>query len=96
MLSQKQIDIIIDSMMPYNPVRIGIFGSVARNEEAESSDIDILYSFKDIIRFSNFLNLQEGLENKLTKKVDLVDERFIHSKLKPLIMNDLKTIYSHE
>ncbi|GHT58161.1 hypothetical protein AGMMS50239_02140 [Bacteroidia bacterium] len=46
MLSQKQIDIIIDSMMPYNSVRIGIFGSVARNEETENSDIDILYSFK--------------------------------------------------
>jgi hypothetical protein len=31
MLSQNQIDIIIDSMMPYDPVRIGIFGSESGN-----------------------------------------------------------------
>jgi predicted nucleotidyltransferase len=62
MLSQSQIDIIIESMMPYNPVKIGIFGSVARDEDTENSDIDILYNFKDIIGFSKFLNLQENLE----------------------------------
>ena len=45
MLSQKEIDIIIETLMPYNPKRIGLFGSVARNEENASSDIDILYSF---------------------------------------------------
>ena len=94
MLSQNQIDIIINSMMPYNPVRIGIFGSVARNEEIETSDIDILYNFKDIIGFSKFLNLQEYLEKNLTKKVDLVDERFVNPRLKPHIMNDLKIIYN--
>ena len=94
MLSQSQIDVIINSMMPYNPVRIGIFGSAARNEETETSDIDILYNFKDIIGFSKFLNLQEYLEKNLTKKVDLVDERFVHPRLKPHIMNDLKIIYN--
>ena len=95
MLSQSQIDTVIRAMKPYNPVRIGIFGSVARNEDTENSDIDILYNFKDGIRFSNFLDLQEYLEDKLTKKVDLVDERFLHSKLKPSIMNDLKIIYDN-
>ena len=95
MLSQSQIDIIVNSMMPYNPVRIGIFGSAARNEETEVSDIDILYNFKDIIGFSKFLNLQESLEKNLTKKVDLVDERFVHPRLKPYIMNDLRIIYNN-
>lgn len=83
-------------MLPYNPVRIGIFGSVARNEDTEKSDIDILYSFKDIIGLSRFLNLKEYLEKELTKKIDLVDERFVHSKLRPYIMDDLKLIYENE
>ena len=80
-------------MLPYNPVRIGIFGSVARNEDTEKSDIDILYNFKDIIGFSKFLNLKEYLEKELAKKIDLVDERFVHPKMKPYIINDLKLIY---
>ncbi len=45
MLTQSQIDIIINTMKPFNPIKIGVFGSVARNESIESSDIDILYSF---------------------------------------------------
>ena len=95
MLSENQIDVIINSMLPYNPVRIGIFGSVARNEDTEKSDIDILYNFKDIIGFSKFLNLKEFLEKELTKKIDLVDERFVHPKMKPYIISDLKLIYEN-
>ena len=96
MLSQVQIDIIIRSMMPYNPIRIGIFGSVARGEDTEQSDVDILYNFKNTIKFSKFLNLQEYLEEQLLRKVDLVDERFVHPDMKPYIMNDLKIIYDNE
>jgi len=95
MISQSQIDVIVKSMLPYNPVRIGIFGSVARNEDTEKSDIDILYSFKDIIVFSKFLNLKEHLEKELTKEIDLIDERFVHPKMKPYIMNDLILIYEN-
>ena len=96
MLSQSQIDIIIQSMMPYNPLKIGIFGSVARGEDTPESDIDILYRFKNVIGFSKFLHLQEYLEKSLDKKVDLVDEQFVHPKMKPYVMNDLKIIYSDE
>lgn len=96
MLSQSQIDIIIRLMLPYHPVRIGIFGSVARGEDSPESDIDILYSFQSVIGFSKFLNLQEYLEKNLIKKVDLVDEQFVHPRMKPHIMNDLKIIYSNE
>jgi len=95
MLSQNQIDIIVESMLPYNPVRIGIFGSVARSENSENSDVDILYNFKDVIGFSKFLYLKDYLEKELTKKIDLVDEHFVHPKMKPYIMNDLKLIYEN-
>jgi predicted nucleotidyltransferase len=96
MLSQSQIDIIIRAMLPYHPVRIGIFGSVARGEDSPGSDIDILYHFQHVIKFSKFLNLREYLEKHLAKKVDLVDEQFVHPGMKPHIMNDLKIIYSNE
>jgi predicted nucleotidyltransferase len=82
-------------MLPYNPVRIGIFGSVARGEDSPESDIDILYSFQNGIGFSKFLNLREYLEKNLAKKIDLVDEQFVHQRMKPSIMNDLKIIYSN-
>ncbi len=96
MLPQSQIDIIINTMLPYNPVRIGIFGSVARGEDSENSDVDILYQLKEVIKFTNLLRLHEELEQKLNRKVDLVSEKYAHPKLKPYIMKDLKIIYSNE
>lgn len=68
MLTQSQIDIIINAMLPYNPVRIGIFGSVARGEDSENSDVDILYQLKDTIGLFKLIRLKDELEQKLGKK----------------------------
>jgi predicted nucleotidyltransferase len=93
MLSQKEIQIIIEILKPYNPKRIGLFGSVARNEETPTSDIDILYSFNTPISLFTKYNIVEELQLKLHKGIDLVSENAIHPKLKPYIYNDLKMIY---
>lgn len=95
MLTQNQIDIIIDTMKPFNPTKIGIFGSFARGEATEKSDIDILYSFENIIGLFKLIELQQDLEKKLKKKVDLVSEKYVNPKLKPYILNDLKIIYGN-
>jgi predicted nucleotidyltransferase len=95
MLPQKQIDIIIGSMMPYNPVRIGIFGSTARGEDTKDSDIDILYQLKSAVGLFNLVRMRDDLKQKLNRKVDLISEQFVHPQLKPHIMNDLKIIYDN-
>ena len=93
MLTQKEIDIIIETLKPYNPKRIGILGSVARNEEKIFSDIDILYNFDSPISLFVKYRLLEALKNKLYKKIDLVSEKAIHFEIKKYIYNDLKVIY---
>ena len=96
MISELQKNIIVNSILPYHPVRIGIFGSVARGENTENSDIDILYQLKEAVGLFNIMRIKDDLEEKLNKKVDLVSEKYIHPELKPYIMNDLKIIYSNE
>ena len=93
MLSTQQINIIIDAMMPFNPTKIGIFGSVARGVSTPESDIDILYDFRDTVGLFKLVRLQNDLERKLNKKVDLVSEKYTHPRLKPQILSDLKIIY---
>ena len=93
MLTQKEINIIIDTLKPYNPKRIGLFGSVARNEETSASDIDILYSFNTPISLFGLVDIQEELQKKLHKKIDLVSQNAVHPLLKESIFNDLKIIY---
>ena len=96
MINELQKNVIINTIMPFHPVRIGIFGSMARGENTENSDIDILYRLKDAVGLFNIVRIKDSLEEKLNKKVDLVSEKYIHPELKPYIMNDLKIIYNNE
>jgi predicted nucleotidyltransferase len=82
--------------MPLSPLQIGIFGSAARDENTDNSDIDILYQLENTVGLFNILRLKDNLEEKLNKKVDLVSEKYIHPKLKPEIMKDLIIIYNYE
>lgn len=93
MLTNSEINIIIDTLKPFNPQRIGLFGSVARNEERPSSDIDILYLFNTPVTLFNLVDMQKNLQKKLNKSVDLISEKAIHHLLKNQIQKDLKIIY---
>jgi len=96
MITEMQKNIIINTIMPFHPLKIGIFGSVARNENTENSDIDILYQLKNTVGLFNLVRMKDNLEQKLNKKVDLVSKKHIHPGLKPYIIDDLKIIYKNE
>jgi predicted nucleotidyltransferase len=55
-----------------------VFGSAVTSDFNESSDIDILISFKDIPYdkyTDNYFELHEKLQELFSRKVDLVTER---------------------
>jgi len=87
-------NIIISTLKEFNPERIGIFGSFARNENTPTSDLDILVKFKDGITLLQLIKLENTLSEKLNIKVDLVTEGAIsNKKLKEYIQKDLRIIY---
>ncbi|MCL4430948.1 MAG: nucleotidyltransferase family protein, partial [Epsilonproteobacteria bacterium] len=65
----------------YGVIKIGLFGSYARDEQTEDSDIDIAVEIvKERKNIHTFLNLKREMEKAFEKKVDLG----IESTLKPL------------
>ena len=58
----------------YGLLKLGVFGSVARNEAREDSDIDIVVETK-IPDLLLMVNLKEDLEELLQHKVDLIRYR---------------------
>ena len=71
---------------------IGIFGSVARGEDTQESDIDILVTFlPGFDKYMNFLSLCEYLESLMGRKIDLIPERSVNRLLIPSIHADLIT-----
>ena len=75
----------------YGVRRIGLFGSYARGEERQKSDIDILVEFeKGKKTFDNYMGLVLFLEDLLGLKVDLVIRENIKTLLKPHILKGVE------
>ena len=58
----------------YGIKRIGIFGSVARGEQTENSDVDIVVSLTQP-RLFNLVHIKEELQQLFGRPVDIVRER---------------------
>jgi len=70
--------------------RIGIFGSFARGEEREDSDLDVLVVFEEGQKtFDNYMDLKFYLEDLFGREVDLVTERALKPQLKDIIMKEV-------
>ena len=81
--------------MPFDPAKIGIFGSFARNEQTFESDLDILIHLNSDISLLDLVRMERELSQILGTKVDLVTEESIKNpKLKKYIEKDLEIIFS--
>lgn len=76
-------------LMSKYPIKsIAIFGSFARQEQKEVSDLDLLVEFNDKIGI-RFIDLADEIERIMGFKVDLVSKKGIQSKYFDLIESDL-------
>jgi len=74
----------------YHVRKIGVFGSFARNEEKEESDVDILVEFEsDFETFDNYIELKYFLEDLFRRKVDLVTSEALRPQLKDEILKEV-------
>jgi predicted nucleotidyltransferase len=93
-MTQHINNIIITTLKEIDPIRIGIFGSYARNEQTKESDIDILVKLNKGITLLQLIRLENELSEKLGIKVDLVTEGALtNEKLKRAIIKDLEIIF---
>ena len=92
MISSKQQKLILDIMSGYNPKMIGIFGSYARGENDQNSDLDILIDFDQTLNLLEIIGLEQELSEKLEIKVDLITVRSLNPQLKEYVEKDLVPI----
>ncbi|MCB8964813.1 MAG: nucleotidyltransferase family protein [Bacteroidales bacterium] len=76
----------------YHLKRIGIFGSFARGEQTEKSDIDILVEFED--GTDNLFDLKQMLRTEIQSifrvPVDICREKYIKPFFKDQILREVK------
>lgn len=72
---------------------IGIFGSTARGEATDSSDIDLIVKLSKPKSLLSLVRLERYLSEALGRKVDLLTEGAISPYLKDRILKELMVIY---
>ena len=72
----------------------GVFGSYARGEDREESDIDILIRRGDkVLSLFDFVGMKDELSEILNKKIDLISENAVIPYFKNNIFSELTSIY---
>ena len=72
---------------------LSIFGSIARGEATDESDIDLLVRFSEPISLLKMVALERELSNALERKVDLLTEAALSPYLRERIMRERRVIY---
>jgi hypothetical protein len=83
---------ILPVLKKYGVKRAGIFGSVARGEEGEESDIDILVEINARMSLLDFAGLKLELEDALGRRVDLGEYSTIKPIIREQILSEVVTI----
>ena len=96
-LESKKIKLIRNYFENQPVLKAWLFGSVARNEEKESSDIDLLLA----LDYSKpvgleFIQMRIDLELLLKSKVDLVSERGLSPFIRAEVLKDRRLIYDRQ
>jgi uncharacterized protein len=72
----------------YQITEIGIFGSYARGEETEASDIDILVDYETAPTFIMLVELRDYLSQLFGLKVDIVTKNGLKPRIRDRVLSD--------
>ena len=87
------IKTIVDYLKQYKVIEIGVFGSFARDEMTDKSDIDILVEYSRGTTILDIVKMKQELYELIGRKIDLVSKRAVRKRIMENIQTDLQTVY---
>lgn len=72
----------------YGVSNIQLFGSVARKEDTDKSDIDILIELEDDRSLFDLIGFKYSMEELLNKKVDVVTIDSLHETIREKVLRE--------
>lgn len=76
----------------YKVKEIGVFGSVIRGEQSETSDIDILVDFEEGADLFDLVGLALFLEERFHQKVDVASKRALRAEIQESVLREVATV----
>ncbi len=71
---------------------VRVFGSVARGEEDQNSDVDLLVNVADASDPFAFVDFQQGVSKLLSREIDLVFESGLYHMLRERVLSEAKPL----
>ena len=88
----KSVRTLMDEITPvlkrYRVRKASLFGSYARNEATENSDVDILVELEDDLSLFDVIELKLEIEDTIGTGVDLVEFSTIKPSLRDRILKE--------
>lgn len=73
----------------YHVTELGIFGSYARGEQTEASDIDVLIDYRDAPTLFKLVELRDYLSQITGMKVDVVTKNGLKTRIRDRILSEV-------
>ena len=84
---------LLDLCRQYQVASLKVFGSVARGEDQEDSDIDILVRFIRPVSLLTLVRFERELSALFGRKVDLVTEEGLSPYIRDAVLASAREIY---
>jgi predicted nucleotidyltransferase len=84
---------VIEICRQNDVVRVGVFGSMARGEATEQSDVDLIVEFSKRKSLLALVALERKISAAIGRKVDLLTEAALSPYLRDRILREMKVIY---
>lgn len=73
----------------YQVTEVGVFGSYARGEQTETSDVDILIDYEQAPTLFKLVELQDYLVGVVEMKVDLVTKNGLKPRIRDRVLSEV-------
>jgi uncharacterized protein len=73
----------------YRITQLGIFGSFARGEQTEESDVDVLIDYEQAPTLFKLVELRDYLSSVIGMKVDLVTQNGLKPRIRDRVLSEV-------
>ena len=93
-------DDVLDLLKAHKPLlaerfgvtQLALFGSFARDQATDRSDVDILVQFDGPATAKSYFGLQFYLEDLLSRPVDLVTTKALRNEFRPYVEREARSV----
>ncbi len=78
----------IPVLKEFNITKASLFGSYARGEQNENSDVDLLIDTNGKLNLFDILRLENKLKETIARKVDIVEYNAIKSSIREQVLKE--------